>query len=124
MKKRSTRKSSSLVRAPKRDNVGALIKRNTEQIQLSPSRPARAKMLARAHPAIVGGVPYALLAERMMAENDELSALSAPAALTFIKEMCPRDGLEQLAVSQALLAHARASWLTQLMTRQTHATTL
>ena len=36
--------------------------------------------------------------------------------------MCPRDGLERLALSQALLAHSRASWLTRLLAKQTEAT--
>jgi hypothetical protein len=38
--------------------------------------------------------------------------------------MRPRDGLERLALSQALLAHSRASWLTRLLARQTDAASL
>jgi hypothetical protein len=66
-------------------------------------------------------MPYGLLTERLTAENGELCDLAAPAALTFIEEMRPKDGLERLALSQALSAHTRACWLTELMTRQTDA---
>jgi hypothetical protein len=73
---------------------------------------------------MIAGVPYGLLTARTTGGNEEFCDLAAPAALTFIGEMRPRDGLERLALSQALLAHSRASFLTQLMTRQSDAVTL
>jgi hypothetical protein len=108
----------------KRGGVGALVRRGTEELQLSPPKLDRARILERAHPVMVAGVPYALLTENTTAENGELSNLAPPAVLTFIEEMRPRDALERLALSQALLAHSRASWLTKLLARQTEATTL
>jgi hypothetical protein len=124
MKKQSARKSSSRRPAPKHSAGGALIKRDTEQLQLSPPKPDRARILERAHPVMVAGVPYGLLTERLTADNGELCALAPLATLTFIEEMHPRDPLERLALSQVLLTHARACWLTELMTRQTEAATL
>jgi hypothetical protein len=80
--------------------------------------------LERAHPVIVGGLPYGLLTASTTGGDDELCDLAAPAAMTFIEEMRPRDALQRLALSQALLAHSRASWLTKLMTGQTDGTSL
>jgi hypothetical protein len=120
MSKRIIRKVSSRIPA-KRTGGGALVKRDTAQMQLARSGVDRARILERAHPLMVGGMPYGLLTERLTAENGELCDLAAPAALTFIEEMRPKDGLERLALSQALSAHARACWLTELMTRQTDA---
>ena len=88
------------------------------RMQLSTSEPDRTQILERAHPTIVAGVPYAALTT---AKNDEFTALAGPAALNFVEEMCPKDGLERLALSQALLAHSRASWLTRLLAKQTDA---
>ena len=119
MSKRTTRKVSPRVPAPKRR--GAIVKRDTERLQPSLPERERSWILERAHPLIIGGVPYGLLTERTAGANEELGGLAAPAALTFIEEMRPKDGLERLALNQALLAHSRASWLTQLMTRQTDA---
>ena len=121
MNKRITRKVSSRVPAPKRRRGGAIVKRHTELLQPSLSERERSWILERAHPLVVGGLPYGLLAARTAGGNHELCDLAAPAVLTFIEEMHPKDGLERLALNQALLAHSRASWLTQLMTRQTDA---
>jgi hypothetical protein len=121
MSKRITRKVSSRMPAPKRCGSSAIVKRHTEQLQPSLSERERSRILERAHPVMVGGLPYGLLAARTTGGNHELCDLAAHAALTFIEEMHPKDGLERLALNQALLAHSRASWLTQLMTRQTDA---
>ncbi len=88
--------------ATQRSEDGTIVKKDPEHIQLSPSEPDRTQILERAHPPIVAGVPYAVLTT---AKNDEFTALAGPAALSFVEEMCPRDGLERLALSQALLAH-------------------
>jgi hypothetical protein len=119
MNKRTEKRVSSRVTGPQQRGDKALVKREAGHIQLSPSEPDRAQILERAHPTIVAGVPYAVLTT---AKNDEFTALAGPAALSFVEEMCPRDGLERLALSQALLAHSRASWLTRLLAKQTEAT--
>ena len=119
MNKRTVKKIPPRELASQRSGDGALVKREAGHIQLSPSEPDRTQILERAHPTIVAGVPYAVLTT---AKNDEFTALAGPAALSFVEEMCPRDGLERLALSQALLAHSRASWLTRLLAKQTEAT--
>lgn len=48
----------------------------------------------------------------------ELADAVIPATISFQEEMRPRDALERLALSQLLLTHSRASWLSQLATAQ------
>lgn len=50
--------------------------------------------------------------------------LALAAILSFQKQMHPKDGLERLALSQILMAHARTAWLTKLLAAETEATTL
>jgi hypothetical protein len=121
MRKHKARKTCSQPSAGNPLPSRAIVKLDTGQMQPSTIAPNRAQILERAHPLMVGGMPYGLLTERLAAENGELCDLAAPAALTFIEDMRPKDGLERLALSQALSAHARACWLTELMTRQTDA---
>ena len=54
----------------------------------------------------------------------ELAESTALATLTFQEEMCPRDALERLALSQMLLVHGRVAWLSKLLPAQADAGSL
>jgi hypothetical protein len=78
----------------------------------------RARVLERAQPFLLGEMVYIELAQRLMG-GKEFVEIAGPGALSFLEEMQPRSALERLALTQALLAHARAAWLTKLLTTQT-----
>ncbi len=75
------------------------------------------------HPDLVGDAAYLLVTDKMLLP-EEMRDASTLGAASFHKQMRPTDPLERLALSQALLAHARAAWLTKLLTDQTDAQSL
>lgn len=79
----------------------------------------RARVLERAQPFLLGEMAYIDLAQRLVGGHKEFVEIAGPGALSFLEEMRPRTALERLALTQALLAHARAAWLTKLLTTQT-----
>jgi hypothetical protein len=79
--------------------------------------------LASIHPDIVGDLAYHIVSDKMPLPR-ELHEAGALGALNFHKQMQPKDALEKLALTQALLAHARAAYLTKLLSDQTEAVTL
>jgi hypothetical protein len=101
--------------------------RNSEPTQLpSPNetdQDPKSQFLAAFHPQLLGNVAYFCAAKSMSMTGDLLEA-AAPAVLAFQERMRPMDALEELALNQALISHARAAWLSVLATKQTNAQSL
>jgi hypothetical protein len=76
------------------------------------------RLRERAHPTCLGSAAYLCLSDHVPLPAD-LAEAAAPATITFLEEMGPRDALERLALSQVLLAHGRTAWLTKSLTAQT-----
>jgi hypothetical protein len=74
-------------------------------------------MLAKFHPDLLGDLAYTSLTDSVF-KGGEFSDASWFAPLEFQKQMRPKDPLERIALTQALLAHSRATWLTKLATTQ------
>ena len=75
------------------------------------------KIMAKYHPDLLGDLAYTSVTDAVF-DGDEFSDASRSAGLEFQKQMRPKDPLERLALTQALLAHTRATWLTKLATTQ------
>jgi hypothetical protein len=84
---------------------------------------SKSQFLAAFHPQLLGNVAYFCLSKSMSLTGDLLEA-AAPAVLAFQERMRPTDALEELALSQALITHARAAWLSTLAIKQTNAQSL
>jgi hypothetical protein len=78
--------------------------------------------LANMHPEAIGDAAYLLVSGKMPLP-DEMRDAEALGVARFYKGMRPTDALERLALSQLLLAHGRATWLTGVLTAQTNAQT-
>lgn len=97
-----------------------LARRNTESLQLPPSgNDAKDRALAEGHPDLQAEGAYVHLANKMCPPQEQLLEAAASATLSFQKQMRPKDALERLALTQALMAHGRVAWLTKLATSQT-----
>jgi hypothetical protein len=83
----------------------------------------RAQLLERAHPLTLPGVAYIHFSGQMGLPH-ELADAAASASFEFLEEMCPRDALERLALSQLLLVHGRVAWLSKLLPAQPDAESL
>jgi hypothetical protein len=87
--------------------------------QMQESKRAEAEALSliseKLHPDLLCDLAYMRLSRCMGMTGDNLEA-ALPAAFNFQQDMRPTDGLERLALSQALLAEGRATWLTKLAT--------
>jgi hypothetical protein len=83
----------------------------------SPDQDSATRMRAEAHPDSLGALAYARLTDSIVGTGatDEVS-WTTPSE--FLKQMRPKDPLERLALTQALLAHSRTIWLTKLATSQ------
>jgi hypothetical protein len=53
--------------------------------------------------------------------SSEMIEAAGPSIIAFHQEIATKDPLERMAYAQSLLAHARAAWLTKLLTEQTDA---
>jgi hypothetical protein len=73
--------------------------------------------LEKMHPNFVGNLAYISLCEAMGITGDFLEA-AVPSSIAFQEQMRPLDPLEGLALTQALIAHARAAWLAKLAPTQ------
>ena len=95
----------------------ALAPRSPSQMQKSKRTEAEALTLIseKLHPDLLCDLAYMRLSRCMGMTGDNLEA-AVPAAFNFQQDMRPKDGLERLALSQALLAEGRATWLTKLAT--------
>jgi hypothetical protein len=124
---KSSRPVHSAPRLTDKNQAGAFepLGRNKLLLRHQPSDGLdRARVLERAQPVMLGGAAYLGLARCLTGEHPELMELAAPGALSFLEEMCPKDALERLALTQTLLAHARAAYLTKVLTSQTEAAAL
>jgi hypothetical protein len=120
--RRSVSRTKSVRRLSNHDQTSptVLVSRRPEQEQLSAATTQEnsdSRILEKLHPELLGGAAYLRLSKQFGSERLQTAG---PAALTFQEEMHPKDPLEGLALSQALLAHARAAWLTKLLTSQTN----
>jgi hypothetical protein len=79
--------------------------------------------IAKCHPEVLGDVAYSRLAD-LIVDTGQFNDASLFAHLEFHKQMRPKDALERLALTQALLAHARTTWLTVFATRQKDASAI
>jgi hypothetical protein len=100
-------------------NVKALQAQSADR----PDRESRHKFLAEYHPQLLANLPYFSFS-KSLPMDDEILAATAAATLTFQERMRPTDALEELAFSQALIAHARAAWLAHVVTKQSDAKSL
>jgi hypothetical protein len=130
------RKNRKAVRSPRRKNRALgisnpikggpceIAQHSPAPLQLPASnkseQDSKSQFLAAFHPQLLGNLPYFFLA-KSMSMGGELLEAAAPAVLAFQERMCPTDALEELALSQALITHARAAWLATLATKQTDA---
>jgi hypothetical protein len=111
--------------SPAEPGAQKLARRSSGQLQ-PPSRRDQKSMsliLEKLHPELLGDLSYHFLSRAMSLTGEHLEA-AVPSALSFQEQMQPKDGLERLALTQALLAHARAAWLTKLLTSQMSAQSL
>jgi hypothetical protein len=127
---RKEKKSAKIQgRTPVLPQLPALIEPKSEQLarfgsgalqarpSKSPDQDSATRMLANGHPDSLGALAYACLADSIVGTGatDEVS-WTTPSE--FLKQMRPKDPLERLALTQALLAHSRTIWLTRLATNQ------
>lgn len=91
---------------------------NNAEVGMSSVDHPRAHLIEKLHPQILGNVSYVHLCEAMGVGKEFIDA-AIPASLAFSEEMRASDPLEALAITQALIAHARSAWLARLATRQT-----
>lgn len=131
MAKRRTAKSKHNLKAapqfsiPNHPGPEELVRRSAaEQLQAPPSngldQGVVRKLIEKLHPDFLGDLAYERLSQCMGMSGEHLE-MAAPAAFNFQQEMRPKDGLERLTLTQALLAHGRVAWLTKLATAQTNA---
>ncbi len=99
-----------------------LARRGSGTLQPSPSgrsdQDSGTNKLAAVHPDSLADVAYVHLSNKMALGQEQLE-MAAPAVLSFQQQMRPKDALERLALTQALMAHGRVAWLTKLATSQT-----
>jgi hypothetical protein len=110
---------------PNQPGAGKLVRRSTTdelQAPLSnePDQGVVRKLIEKLHPDLLGDLAYERLSQ-CMGVSGELLDMATPAAFNFQQDMRPKDGLERLTLTQALLAHGRVAWLTKLATAQTNA---
>ncbi len=100
-----------------------LARRGSGPLQLPPSgrsaQDSRTNILATVHPDSLADVAYLHLSNKMALGQEQLE-MAVPAVLSFQRQMRPKDALERLALTQALMAHGRVAWLTKLATSQTN----
>jgi len=77
------------------------------------------QFLEKAHLDFVGITGHLHLANKML--SAEMLEAAGPSIIAFHQEIATKDPLERMAYAQSLLAHARAAWLTKLLTEQTDA---
>ena len=120
-------KTAVVLHGPIHSKTGGLARRSSDQLQLPPSskpnEDSKSRVLAKMHPELLGDVAYLYLSNKMSPIQELLEA-AGPGALSLQEQMRPKDALERLALTQALLAHGRAAWLTKLLTRHTNAQSL
>jgi len=97
-----------------------LVRHSSGQLQQSPINRSKAEMrlFEKAQPTCIGSAAYLYLSSKIPLPP-ELTESAAPATMTLLEEMGARDALERLALSQVLLAHGRAAWLTKSLATQT-----
>ena len=120
---KSPRRRNPVPQLPSPIKPGAqkLVRRSSGQLQPpSPSRPDQDSMtqiLENLHPQLLGNLSYCFLSKAMSLTGEPLEA-AGPGAMNFAGQMQPKDPLEGLALTQALLADARSAWLAKLATTQ------
>jgi hypothetical protein len=72
---------------------------------------------ARLQPVELSSVAYSMLAIKSFPQQDQLDSV-VQANVSLLEEMQAQDPLERLVLSQLLLAHGRAVWLTNAMRTQ------
>jgi hypothetical protein len=73
--------------------------------------------IAKSHADVGGHAAYMELCEQMSMPPEWVDAAGS-GSISFQREMRPKDGLEELALDQLLLAHTRSVWLTRLLAHQ------
>lgn len=76
------------------------------------------RAMADFHGDSLADLAYAHLSSKMGLTSEPLDT-AFRAGLSMMQQMRPRDPLERLALSQALMAHARVAWLTMVLARAT-----
>jgi hypothetical protein len=123
--KKSSRISSTAPRLPdlnrpkSKDCSGRALERWRQSTLIGPNQDSVSQELKNFPPGLLGDCAYIILSESMLPSGQPLEA-AALGAVSFQEQMRPNDGLERLALTQALAAHARAAWLTQRLTAQTN----
>jgi hypothetical protein len=120
-KKKSPRRTKAVPQLPAPNRAEAtqlaLVQPQALQTAQSPERGLSRRDLAKMHADIVGAAAYMELSCQIPMPPELLDAAGS-AAIGFQHSMRPRDGVERLAISQMLLAHSRAAWLTHWLARQ------
>lgn len=104
----------------RRPQATALTRSDTNKLEQLPPRSSKTEMrlFEKAQPTCIGSAAYIYLSAKL-ALPPELMESTAAASMMLLEEMGARDALERLALSQVLLAHGRAAWLTKALTTQT-----
>jgi hypothetical protein len=84
---------------------------------------SKAQFFGKMHATFLGDAAYLHVSQQMSLPQELLEAANL-GALSFPEQMHPKDALESLALTQALLAHSRAAWLTKLLTNQSDVNSL
>jgi len=122
-KKKSPRRTKAVPQlpAPNRAEATQLALVQPQALQTATTTSAEHALtrrdLAKMHADIVGAAAYMELS-RQIPMPPELLDAAGSGAIGFQHSMRPRDGVERLAISQMLLAHLRAAWLTHLLARE------
>jgi len=100
-----------------------MLARQEPSLPTIPAHDSISRALQAFHADALGDAAYICLSSKLPLGTELLEA-AGRAPMSFQAQMQRRDALERLGLAQALLAHARASWLTQLLASETDPDTL
>ena len=126
---KSPRRRNPLPQLPSPTEPGAqkLARRSSGRLQTAPpsslSEDSIRRVLELTHPEALGGLTYSELA-KATSVSTTLQETAVGGAANFTVRMGAKDPLESLAATQALLAHARVTHLSNLLVQQTEAAAL
>jgi hypothetical protein len=117
--KRNTNRGNSVLSLKSASGDQKLVCRIAQPLKPRPAMGGQGPSVQGVLPPDFLGIPAYLHLSMKMSLPEQFREAMGAGALSFLEAMRPKDPLECIAHSQALLAHARAAWLTKLLTAQT-----